>query len=94
MGARWLVVALLGFAFAAPFRAPGTPAPPGWQWPLRPGPDRVVRDFDPPPRPWLAGNRGVDLAGRAGEPVRAALGARAVWEQKLTQRGAAETKQN
>ncbi len=72
MGARWLVVALLGFAFAASFRAPGTPAPPGWQWPLRPGPDRVVRDFDPPPRPWLAGNRGVDLAGRVGERVRAA----------------------
>jgi murein DD-endopeptidase MepM/ murein hydrolase activator NlpD len=32
----------------------------------------VVRDFDPPPKPWLAGNRGVDLAGVAGEPVHAA----------------------
>jgi murein DD-endopeptidase MepM/ murein hydrolase activator NlpD len=47
---------------------PVAPAP-GWSWPLRPGPDRIVRDFDPPPRPWLAGNRGVDLAGVAGEPV-------------------------
>jgi murein DD-endopeptidase MepM/ murein hydrolase activator NlpD len=44
----------------------------GWAWPLRPAPDRVVRDFDPPARPWLAGNRGVDLAGHSGEPVRAA----------------------
>jgi murein DD-endopeptidase MepM/ murein hydrolase activator NlpD len=44
----------------------------GWQWPLRPAPDRVVRDFDPPAQPWLAGNRGLDLAGHAGELVRAA----------------------
>jgi murein DD-endopeptidase MepM/ murein hydrolase activator NlpD len=32
----------------------------------------VVRDFDPPAAPWLAGNRGLDLAGRRGETVRAA----------------------
>jgi murein DD-endopeptidase MepM/ murein hydrolase activator NlpD len=51
---------------------PPQPAQPGWQWPLRPVPDRVVRDFDPPAQPWLAGNRGVDLAGRPGEPVRSA----------------------
>jgi murein DD-endopeptidase MepM/ murein hydrolase activator NlpD len=44
----------------------------GWQWPLRPAPDRVVRDFDPPAQPWLAGNRGIDLAGHPGERVRAA----------------------
>jgi murein DD-endopeptidase MepM/ murein hydrolase activator NlpD len=44
----------------------------GWSWPLRPVPDRVVRDFNPPAQPWLAGNRGVDLAGRAGQPVHAA----------------------
>jgi murein DD-endopeptidase MepM/ murein hydrolase activator NlpD len=44
----------------------------GWAWPLRPSPDQVVGEFDPPARPWLAGNRGVDLAGHAGEPVRAA----------------------
>jgi murein DD-endopeptidase MepM/ murein hydrolase activator NlpD len=45
---------------------------PGWQWPLRPTPDRVVRDFDPPTQPWLAGNRGVDLAGAPGQVVHAA----------------------
>jgi murein DD-endopeptidase MepM/ murein hydrolase activator NlpD len=51
-------------------RAAPTSSP--WTWPLTPGPDRVVRDFDPPAQPWLAGNRGVDLAGRPGETVRAA----------------------
>jgi murein DD-endopeptidase MepM/ murein hydrolase activator NlpD len=44
----------------------------GWQWPLRPVPNRVVRDFNPPPQPWLAGNRGIDLAGVPGEVVRSA----------------------
>jgi murein DD-endopeptidase MepM/ murein hydrolase activator NlpD len=44
---------------------------PGWQWPLRPAPDRVVRDFNPPAQRWLAGNRGVDLAGVPGQPVHA-----------------------
>jgi murein DD-endopeptidase MepM/ murein hydrolase activator NlpD len=32
----------------------------------------VVRRFAPPAAPWLAGNRGVDLAGRPGERVVAA----------------------
>lgn len=40
------------------------PAPsrtaPSWQWPLQPRPP-VLRDFDPPPQPWLSGHRGVDL---------------------------------
>lgn len=60
------IVASLGLAV--------TPAAPsaGWHWPLRPAPDRVVRDFDPPAQPWLPGNRGVDLAGEPGEAVRAA----------------------
>jgi murein DD-endopeptidase MepM/ murein hydrolase activator NlpD len=53
---------------SAPFSAPFS----GWAWPLRPAPDLVVREFDPPAQPWLAGNRGVDLAGHAGQPVRAA----------------------
>jgi murein DD-endopeptidase MepM/ murein hydrolase activator NlpD len=47
---------------------------PAWQWPLRPIPNRVVRDFDPPAQPWLPGNRGLDLAGHAGQPVHAAGG--------------------
>lgn len=32
----------------------------------------VVRGWDPPPEPWKAGHRGVDLAAVAGQPVRAA----------------------
>ncbi|MFC0866086.1 murein hydrolase activator EnvC family protein [Sphaerimonospora cavernae] len=32
----------------------------------------VVRGFDPPARPWLAGHRGVDLAAGAGEEIYAA----------------------
>ena len=36
-------------------------------WPLSPAP--VVRSFDPPPQPWLAGHRGADLAGAPGAPV-------------------------
>jgi murein DD-endopeptidase MepM/ murein hydrolase activator NlpD len=41
-------------------------------WPLEPEPD-VVRGFEPPPHPWAAGHRGVDLAGVPGQSVRAAL---------------------
>ena len=41
----------------------------GWSWPLLPGP-AVVRLFEPPARRWLAGHRGVDLAGTAGDAVR------------------------
>jgi len=39
-----------------------------WVWPLDPRP-AVARGFDPPSRPWLAGHRGVDLVGRAGQRV-------------------------
>jgi murein DD-endopeptidase MepM/ murein hydrolase activator NlpD len=80
LGLRSLAVAaslgsLLSLAAASP---PPRAAPlafqalAGWAWPLQPAPDRVVRDFDPPAQPWLAGNRGVDLAGTPGERVRAA----------------------
>jgi murein DD-endopeptidase MepM/ murein hydrolase activator NlpD len=41
-----------------------------FSWPL--ATPSVSRGFDPPPRPWLAGHRGVDLAGAAGTPVFAA----------------------
>lgn len=64
------VLAALLLTAAAPQPRSVTAA--GWSWPLRPGPDRVLRDFDPPPKAWLAGNRGVDLAGTAGERVYAA----------------------
>ncbi len=42
-----------------------------WVWPLDP-PPQVVRGFEPPPEPWLAGHRGVDVAATAGQDVRSA----------------------
>jgi len=58
----WLLVIMLGGVWSAP---------PVFEWPLD-GAPRVVRRFDPPPSPWLAGHRGVDLAAGAGAPVRTA----------------------
>ncbi len=46
--------------------------PRGYGWPVAGDPPEVLRAFDPPPRPWLPGHRGVDLAAPAGAPVRAA----------------------
>ena len=48
------------------------PEEPRGVWPLAPEPD-VVRPFEPPPGPYAAGHRGVDLAGSPGQPVLAAL---------------------
>ena len=41
-------------------------------WPLVPKPE-VVATFDPPEQAWGAGHRGVDLGGRIGQQVSAAL---------------------
>ncbi len=41
-------------------------------WPLSPDPP-VVNRFDPPPTPYAAGHRGVDLGGSVGQGVRAAM---------------------
>jgi murein DD-endopeptidase MepM/ murein hydrolase activator NlpD len=80
---RFLAIVLvpilgLGIAAAAPVaaapvaRAPAAPvAVAGYRWPLD-GVPAVVRRFDPPPRPWLPGHRGVDLAAPPGATVRAA----------------------
>lgn len=59
-------------ALVPPGAAPSTGANPAAGWPLRPAPDTISADFDPPAKPWLAGNRGVDLAGHPGETVHAA----------------------
>jgi murein DD-endopeptidase MepM/ murein hydrolase activator NlpD len=41
-----------------------------WVWPL--SPPVIVRRFEPPPTPYAAGHRGVDLDGSAGQMVVAA----------------------
>ncbi|MBT2565720.1 M23 family metallopeptidase [Arthrobacter sp. ISL-85] len=48
--------------------ASGVGARPSWQWPLAPRPP-VLRGFDPPPKPWLSGHRGVDLDFAGGTQV-------------------------
>ncbi|WP_299958098.1 M23 family metallopeptidase [uncultured Modestobacter sp.] len=59
-------------ARAAP---PSVDAPPSanalWDWPLAPA-HTVTRPFEPPPGPYAAGHRGVDLAGDTGQQVLAA----------------------
>jgi murein DD-endopeptidase MepM/ murein hydrolase activator NlpD len=50
---------------AAPEVVSGPAASGGWSWPLNPRP-AVLRPFDPPPKPWLSGHRGIDLAAASG----------------------------
>ncbi|MFI7134220.1 peptidoglycan DD-metalloendopeptidase family protein [Nonomuraea sp. NPDC050153] len=51
--------------------SPARASPPTWRWPLN-GHPRILRHFTPPPEPWLAGHRGIDLAAPASTPVLAA----------------------
>ncbi|HSU01610.1 MAG TPA: M23 family metallopeptidase [Nocardioides sp.] len=73
---RTLTALVLAFALTALLAGSGPPAAAGdrpeGSWPLTPEPD-VVRPFEPPPNPYAAGHRGVDLAGRPGQAVLAAL---------------------
>jgi len=78
-----LLVTTAGGAAADELR----PAPSGSaEWPLVPVPD-VVSGFDPPETRWGAGHRGVDLAGHAEQPVRAALAGTVTFAGKLAGRG-------
>ena len=70
--ASLLAVLLLGTVLSgAPAASAAPPAVALWTWPL-PGDPAVTRPFQPPPTPYAAGHRGVDLAGPAGQPVLAA----------------------
>ncbi len=55
-------------------------------WPLRPEPE-VVAHFDPPATPYGPGHRGVDLLGRAGQRVHAALAGTVTYAGPLAGRG-------
>ena len=60
----------IALALAGPPSAVAATDPVG-VWPLEP--PSVVAGFDPPVTTWGPGHRGVDLAGRPGQPVRSAL---------------------
>ncbi|MFC7496157.1 MULTISPECIES: M23 family metallopeptidase [unclassified Nocardioides] len=83
LAALILVPVLVVLGLAPP--AAGETDPVG-VWPLAPQP-AVERGFDPPADPWGAGHRGVDLLGRAGQQVRAALPGRVSWAGVLAGRG-------
>jgi murein DD-endopeptidase MepM/ murein hydrolase activator NlpD len=64
---------------------PPAAAPARFGWPVSPA--RVVRAFDPPPRPWLAGHRGADLAASPGVVVRAAGAGTVIYAGMIAGRG-------
>lgn len=55
-------------------------------WPLQPRPE-IVHGFELPAKPWLPGHRGVDLAGRPGQPVLAATAGTITYAGALAGRG-------
>ena len=59
---------------------------PRFRWPVD-GTPRIVRRFDPPPEPWLAGHRGVDLAAASGATVRAAADGQVLFAGPVGGRG-------
>jgi murein DD-endopeptidase MepM/ murein hydrolase activator NlpD len=65
-----LAVAPADAAYGDTVARPGPGGGP-WRAPLD-GPAVVLRAFAPPPEPWRAGHRGVDLAAEPGAAVRAA----------------------
>ncbi|GAB3579069.1 M23 family metallopeptidase [Calidifontibacter terrae] len=67
--------------------APATTVPQtGYDWPLSPPPP-IARPFEPPPAPWAAGHRGVDLVGAEGAAVRSAGPGVVSWSGMLAGRG-------
>ncbi|NEA35165.1 M23 family metallopeptidase [Streptomyces sp. SID13031] len=61
-------------------------AQPGAVWPLTPRPE-VIRGFEPPPKPWLSGHRGLDLRGSPGQQVRSATPGTVTYAGSLAGRG-------
>ena len=83
-----LLVALLVALLVVPSPAPAGAAEevPVGTWPLRPEP-AVVHLFAPPPTPYAAGHRGVDLAASPGQQVRAALPGTVTFAGSIAGRG-------
>lgn len=86
---RRLAAALAVLAVSGATHLPGSAAAaadPVGRWPLTPSP-RVLRSFQPPPAPWAAGHRGVDLLGRPGQEVTSALPGRVLVSTVIAGRG-------
>lgn len=79
------LVAILALAGPAPPAPPVLPRPGTGVWPL--ADTDVVRRFDGPEAPWDAAHRGVDLSGRPGQRVRAALSGTVVFAGVIAGRG-------
>jgi hypothetical protein len=80
-----LVPALLCLPPPPTVAAAAAPPPPA-VWPLSPRPE-VVRGFEQPAKPWLPGHRGVDLAGKPGQPVLSATAGKITYAGQLAGRG-------
>lgn len=86
LAARMAVRATVAVAApAAPLHAAAQPNG-DFRWPLD-DPPRLVRRFDPPPQPWLAGHRGVDLAAGPATSVRAAGAGTVLFAGRIAGRG-------
>lgn len=73
-GTRWVgrcVAAVTAVTAVMAICAASARAASAWRWPVD-GTPTVVRTFEPPPTPYAAGHRGVDLAAVPGATVRAA----------------------
>lgn len=79
--------ALAGAAFSALFLSTASSAAAAQPWaaPLRPV--SVTRSFEPPPNPYAAGHRGVDLAGVPDQAVMAAAAGDVSYAANLAGRG-------
>ncbi|MGC3993778.1 MAG: M23 family metallopeptidase [Propionicimonas sp.] len=81
---RLVMLAALAACLWAAGAAPPATAGPVAVLPLD-GP--VVRGFDPPDQPWLAGHRGVDIRGPVGARVGAAMAGTVVFTGTIAGRG-------
>ncbi len=71
-GAGWRLTAVLLLSLSVGWPTPALAASPaGWRWPLA-GVPTVLRPFQPPPTPYAAGHRGVDLGALPGAAILAA----------------------